>query len=167
MFSCRGSLRVVRAFWVCGTWWPLFLGTCLCALVLAGGVRLWRASWPCVVRRASSSPAALGASVGFPDRVVPFSTLETTDIALTRMSREDKVHLTTNQRPGVRHTGATKPTCRASSRGGTPKRLVPARRGCTGNHAKHHPELWKQPLTGQLVYSQAGGCLPSCRGPAT
>ena len=34
-------------------------------------VPLWRASWPRVVRRASSSLVALGAPVGFPDAVVP------------------------------------------------------------------------------------------------
>ena len=72
--SCRGSLRVVRALRVCGTRRPLLLGTCPCALVVAGGVPLWRASWPRVVRRASSSPVALGAPVGFPNAVVPFPT---------------------------------------------------------------------------------------------
>ena len=72
--SCRGSLRVVRALRVCGTRRPSLLGTCLCALVLAGGVPLWRASWPRVVRRASSGPVALGALVGFPYAVVPFPT---------------------------------------------------------------------------------------------
>ena len=45
-FLCRGSLRVVRAARVCGTWWPLSLGTCSCAVVLAGGMPLWRALWP-------------------------------------------------------------------------------------------------------------------------
>ena len=43
---CRGSLRVVRAARVCGTRWPLLLGTCPCVLVVAGGVPLWRAWWP-------------------------------------------------------------------------------------------------------------------------
>ena len=43
---CRGSLRVVRAARVCGTGWPLLLGTCPCALVVDGGVPLWRAWWP-------------------------------------------------------------------------------------------------------------------------
>ena len=74
LFVCRGSLRVVRALRVCGTRWPSLLGTCPCALVVAGGVPLWRASWPRVVRRASSGPVALGAPVGFPDVVVPFPT---------------------------------------------------------------------------------------------
>ena len=72
--SCRGSLRVVRAFGVCGTKRPLLLGTRSCALVVAGGVLLWRASWPRMVRRASSGPVALGAPVGFSDTVVPFPT---------------------------------------------------------------------------------------------
>ena len=43
---CRGSLRVVRPARVCGTRWPFLLGTCPCALVMAVGVPLWRASWP-------------------------------------------------------------------------------------------------------------------------
>ena len=62
----------MRDLRVCGTRLPLLLGTCPCALVLAGGVPLWRASWPRVVRRASSGPVALGAPVSFPDAVVPF-----------------------------------------------------------------------------------------------
>ena len=74
LFVCRGSLRVVRALRVCGTRRPSLLGTCPCALVVAGSVPLWRASWPRVVRRASSGPVALGAPVGFPDAVVPFPT---------------------------------------------------------------------------------------------
>ena len=48
LFLCCGSWRVVRAARVCGTRWPLSLGTCACAVVLAGGVPLWRAFWPCV-----------------------------------------------------------------------------------------------------------------------
>ena len=36
----------VRAARVCGTRWPLLLGTCPCALVVAGSVPLWRALWP-------------------------------------------------------------------------------------------------------------------------
>ena len=71
---CRGSLRVVRAVRVCGTRRPLLLGTCPCVLVFAGGVFLWRASWPRVVRHASSGLVALGAPVGFPNAVVPFCT---------------------------------------------------------------------------------------------
>ena len=46
LFLCRGSLRVVRAARVSGTRWPLLLGTCPCALVVACGVPLRRASWP-------------------------------------------------------------------------------------------------------------------------
>ena len=72
LFLCRGSVRVVRAARVCGTWWPLLLGTCPCALIVAGGVPLWRARWPHWVRRASSGPVALRAPVGFPDAMVPF-----------------------------------------------------------------------------------------------
>ena len=73
--SCRGSLCVVHALRVCGTRRLSLLGTCPCALVVAGGVPLWRGSWPRVVRRASSGPVALGALVGFPNAVVPFPTL--------------------------------------------------------------------------------------------
>ena len=49
LLPCRGSLRVMRASRVGGTRWPSLLGTCPCALVVAGGVPLWRASWPRVV----------------------------------------------------------------------------------------------------------------------
>ena len=43
---CRGSSCVARATRVCGTQWPLWLGTCPGAVVVAGGVPLWRAPWP-------------------------------------------------------------------------------------------------------------------------
>ena len=46
LVSCRGSACVVRASRVRSTRWPLWLGTCPRALVVAGGVPLWRASWP-------------------------------------------------------------------------------------------------------------------------
>ena len=72
LFVCRGLLGVVRAVRVCGTRRPSLLGTCLCGLAVAGSVSPWRASWPRVVRRASSGPVALGAPVGFPVTVVPF-----------------------------------------------------------------------------------------------
>ena len=74
LFLCRGSLCVVRAARVCGTRWPLWLGTCPCAVVVAGGVPLWWPGGPALVRRASSGPVALGAPVGFPVAVVPFPT---------------------------------------------------------------------------------------------
>ena len=45
LLLCRGSLCVVRASRVRGTLWPLCLGTCPRAVVVAGGVPLWRASW--------------------------------------------------------------------------------------------------------------------------
>ena len=48
LLPCRGSSCVVRASRVRGTRWPLWLGTCTRAVVVAGGVPLWRASWPCV-----------------------------------------------------------------------------------------------------------------------
>ena len=75
LFLCRGPLRVVCALRVCGPRRQSLLGTCPCALVVAGGVPLRRASWPRVVRRASCGPVPLGAPVGFPDDVVPFPTL--------------------------------------------------------------------------------------------
>ena len=46
LVPCRGSSCVVRASRVCGTRWPLWLGTCPRAVVVAGSVPLWRASWP-------------------------------------------------------------------------------------------------------------------------
>ena len=63
--------------------------------------------------------------------------------------------------PWVRRTGATQRTHRASSRGGTPGPLVLARPGCIRDHGKRRMEPWKQPLTGELVHSPGGGCLPS------
>ena len=71
LFSCCGSVRVVRALRVCGGRQPLLLGTCPCALLVACGLPLWRASWPRLVRRASWGPVALGAPVGFREAVVP------------------------------------------------------------------------------------------------
>ena len=46
LVPCRGLSCVVRASRVRGTRWPLWLGTCPRAVVVAGGVFLWRASWP-------------------------------------------------------------------------------------------------------------------------
>ena len=46
LVPCRGSSCVVRASRVRGTRWPLWLGTCPCAVAVAGGVPLWRALWP-------------------------------------------------------------------------------------------------------------------------
>ena len=46
LVPCRGSSCVVRACRVRGTRWPLWLGTCPCAVVVAGGVPLCRASLP-------------------------------------------------------------------------------------------------------------------------
>ena len=74
LHPCRDSLRVVRASRVCGTQWLLLLGICPCALIVAGGLPLQRASWPGVVRRASPALVALGARVSFPDAVVYFPT---------------------------------------------------------------------------------------------
>ena len=55
-------MYVVRALRVCGTRLPLWPAACLSGVPRA----------PCVVRRASSGPVALGALVGLPDAVVPF-----------------------------------------------------------------------------------------------
>ena len=46
LLPCRGSSCVVRASRVRDTRWPMWLGTCPHAVVVAGGVPLWRASWP-------------------------------------------------------------------------------------------------------------------------
>ena len=51
----RGGPAVLRASWLHGTRWPLWLGTCPPAVVVASGVPLWRALWPrvgvpCLVR---------------------------------------------------------------------------------------------------------------------
>ena len=46
LVPCRVSWCVVRASRVRGTRSPLWLGTCPRAVVVAGGVPLWRASWP-------------------------------------------------------------------------------------------------------------------------
>ena len=59
LVPCCGSLCVVRASRVRGTRWPLWLGTCPRAVVVAGGVPLWRASWlrvgaPLLVRSSHS-----------------------------------------------------------------------------------------------------------------
>ena len=60
LLLCGGSLRVARAARVCGSPWPLLLGTCSCALVLAGSVLLRRASWPRVVRSQSGRSRCSG-----------------------------------------------------------------------------------------------------------
>ena len=46
LLPCRGSSCVVRASRVQGIRWPLWPGTCPCAVVVSGGVPLWRAPWP-------------------------------------------------------------------------------------------------------------------------
>ena len=46
LLLCRGFLCVVRADRVRGARWPLWLGTCPRAVVVAGSMPLWRASWP-------------------------------------------------------------------------------------------------------------------------
>ena len=87
------------------------------------------------------------------------------DTAQTCAPRATEGRATTNHTPWVRRTGATQPTHRASSRGGSPKPLVGARPSCIGDHGKRHPEPWKQPVTGEPEYSQGGGCLPSSGAP--
>ena len=46
LVPCRGSSCFVRTSGVRGTRWRLWLGTCPRAVVVAGGLPLWRASWP-------------------------------------------------------------------------------------------------------------------------
>ena len=46
LFLSLGLLCVVRAARVCGSRWLFWLGTCPRAVVVAGGVPLWRALWP-------------------------------------------------------------------------------------------------------------------------
>ena len=67
--------------------------------------------------------------------------------------------------PWVGRTEATLRNHRARSRGGTQRPLVGARAGCIGDGDKHHPEPWKQPLTGEPVHSPGGGRLPSREAP--
>ena len=56
---------------VCSSGRLWFLGTWSCAVVVAGSVSLWRASWPCILPGASSCPVALDVPVVFPVPVVP------------------------------------------------------------------------------------------------
>ena len=70
--ACLGCVRVVRAVRVCCTRRPLLLGTWSCAVVVAGGVPLWRASWPCIGAPHLAGPVAPGALVGFPVRCGAF-----------------------------------------------------------------------------------------------
>ena len=74
-----------------------------------------------------------------------------TNTACTCTSRVAKVQGTMYHNPRVGHKGATQSTRRASSRGGTPRPLVRARRGCTGDRGKHHPEPLKQPVSRYTV----------------
>ena len=46
LVPCGGSSSVVLAFRVRGSRWTLWLGTCPRAVVVAGSVPLWHASWP-------------------------------------------------------------------------------------------------------------------------
>ena len=56
---CRGSLHVVRDSRVCGSRWPLLLGTCLCALVTPHGAL--RLGWSSGSRCFSPLSRCLGA----------------------------------------------------------------------------------------------------------
>ena len=82
-----------------------------------------------------------------------------------RATREAQGQVTINRTPRVRGTGVIQPTQRASSRGGTQRPLARARPGCIEHHGKRQPEPWKQPVTGELVHSAGGGCLPSSEAP--
>ena len=82
-----------------------------------------------------------------------------------RTGRAAEARVTTKHTPRGGDTGATKPTERASSSGGTPRPLVRARPGCIGDHGKRHPEPWKQSVTSG---TQSRKGLPAKqRGPAT
>ena len=120
LFVCRGLLRVVCALRVCGTRRPSLPGTCPCALVVAGGVPLWRDSQPRVVRRASSGPIALGAAVGFPVAMVPFPTPGACAPGFTGRLRR--------ARGGRRRTGLFVPAAGPAEAGALGSlRVVPAR----------------------------------------
>ena len=80
--------------------------------------------------------------------------------AHTRTHKAAEERETANHIPWVGHIGATRPTHRASSRGGTRRLLHRARPGCIRDHGKCHPEQWKQLVTGKPVHSTGGGRLP-------
>ena len=87
------------------------------------------------------------------------------DTAHTCALRAAEGRESTSHNPRVGRTGATQPTQRPSSRGGTPRPLVRARAGGIGDHGKHHPEPLKQTVTGEPVQIQGGGRLPSSGAP--
>ena len=87
------------------------------------------------------------------------------DTANTCVPRATEGRATTNHTPWVRRTWATQPTHRASSRGGTPRPLVRAWPACIGDHGKHHPEPWKQPVTDEPVQSPERGVPAKQRAP--
>ena len=80
LLPCRGSSCIMWASRVRGTRWSLLLGTCPCALAVAGGVPLWRASWPRVGALRLVQSGFLAAPVGFPVDVVPFPCLRGRDL---------------------------------------------------------------------------------------
>ena len=91
--------------------------------------------------------------------------------AQTCTPRAAKGQVTTKHTPRVGRMGATQPTHRASSRGGTRRPLVRAWPGCIKDNGKRHSEPWKQPVTGEPVHSP-GGCrgeaiVPQTRGSNT
>ena len=138
LFLCRGSLRVVRAFPVCRPRRPSLLGTRPCALVVAGGVPLWRASWPRVVRRAASGPVAFGAPVGLRDAVVPFPTTGACAPGFARWLR--------GARTGRPRTGFIVPA--AGPRRGRGAGLAPRR-------TRSGPRVWVVPVWSLRRWSSA------------
>ena len=117
-FLCNGSLWVVRAVQVCGTRWPLLLGTCPSVSVVAGGVSLPGVPLgTSLVCRASSGLVALGAPAGFRDAVLPVSTQ-----GACTPTFPGRLHGVPGSRP---RTGLFVPAagrCRGSSAGLTPRR---------------------------------------------
>ena len=87
------------------------------------------------------------------------------DTANTCAPRAAEGRETTNHTPWVVGTGATQLTQRASSRGRILRPLVRARSGCLGDHGKHHPEPWKQPVTGEPLHGPGAGHLPGIAVP--
>ena len=70
LLPCRGSSCFVRASRVCGTGWPLWIGTCPLPWLWPAACLSGVPRGPALVRRTSSGPVALGAPVGFPVAVV-------------------------------------------------------------------------------------------------
>ena len=86
---------------------------------------------------------------------------EALDTARANVPRAAEGQGATNHTPRVGRTWAIQPTRQASSSRGTPRPLVRARPGCIRDHFKHHPEPWKQLVTGVPAHGPGEGRLPS------